>query len=134
MLAVRAPSAVIAVARKVAIIWPAGEIRNTWLQVAVKVTAGTGLDVDHVFYYGNVVGETSDAPDANAFVNSVNRKIALNNETTFVTDLNGFTVLETVNEGSASAGGSRLVYRSQQALIDAVFGSVDDERGLLFDI
>ena len=69
-----------------------------------------------------------------SLVNVVDRTIALNNSTAFVTDLNLFTVPETASEGSASAGGSRLVYRSQQTLIDAVFGSVDDERGLLFDI
>ena len=67
-------------------------------------------------------------------VNAVDRTIALNNSTTFVTDLNRFTVPETASEGSAPARGSRLVYRSQQSLIDAVFGSVYDERGLLFDI
>ena len=152
---------------RVTAIWPDGEIRNTWLQVTVKATAATGLAADDVFYYGNAVGETGDAPTANGFVNSTDRTrmlnnpktflsratvenlhdanrdslvnstdrtIALNNATTFVTDLNLFTVPDTVSEGSASAGGSRLVYRPQQTLIDAVFGSVDDERGLLFDI
>ena len=55
---------------------PNGEIRNTWLQVTVKATAATGLDVDDVFYYGNAVGENGDAPTANLFVNSTDRTIA----------------------------------------------------------
>ena len=45
------------------IIWTDGEIKNQWLQVTVNVTAATGLDSPHVFYFGNSVGEVGDAGD-----------------------------------------------------------------------
>ena len=67
-------------------------------------------------------------------MNAVDRTIAFNNSTTCVTDLNRITVPEDAREVSTSAGGSWLAYRSQQTLINAVCGSVDDKRVLLFDI
>jgi hypothetical protein len=37
-------------------------IRNTWLQVTVKANENTGLATADVFYFGNAVGESGDAP------------------------------------------------------------------------
>jgi hypothetical protein len=40
--------------------WPAGTIRNQWVQVTVKANADTGLAQPDVFYFGNLVGDTGD--------------------------------------------------------------------------
>src|SRR5207302_4636644 len=56
-----------AITQRVAITWPDGAIRNEWLQVNVK-SNGDGPPVD-VFYLGNAVGETGNAP-ADALVNA----------------------------------------------------------------
>ncbi len=40
--------------------WSSGTLLNTWLEVTVRATAGTGLLDDDVFYFGSLVGETGD--------------------------------------------------------------------------
>jgi hypothetical protein len=45
---------------RVALTWPDRSITNTWLQVTMKPTAATGLDVPDVFRFGNLVGDTGD--------------------------------------------------------------------------
>ncbi|HZN67060.1 MAG TPA: hypothetical protein VFB66_17345 [Tepidisphaeraceae bacterium] len=45
---------------RVVLTWPAGTLRNTWLQVTVRATAATGLPQPDVFCFGNLVGETGD--------------------------------------------------------------------------
>ncbi|MEZ6061917.1 MAG: integrin alpha [Planctomycetaceae bacterium] len=77
---------------RVTLIWPNNVIQKTWLQITVLATPNTGLASDDVFYFGNAIGETGDAPTANAFVNAVDRTRILNNPKTFlnratVTDL-----------------------------------------------
>ena len=44
--------------------FPDGAVRNTWLRVTVRPTAATALAAADVFYVGNAVGETFDAPAA----------------------------------------------------------------------
>ena len=46
---------------RVTLTWPDGAIRNTWLRVTVLPTQRTGLGAPDVFYFGNLVGDTSDA-------------------------------------------------------------------------
>ena len=43
---------------RVTITWPDGAIRDTWLQVTVKAGDRTGLSRPHVFYFGNLVGDS----------------------------------------------------------------------------
>ena len=45
-----------------ALVWPDGAVRNTWLEVTVLPGARTGLARPDVFYFGNLTGETGDAP------------------------------------------------------------------------
>jgi len=47
---------------RVTIVWADGAIFGQWLQVTVKATENTGLAENHVFYYGNAVGESLDSP------------------------------------------------------------------------
>ena len=54
---------------RVSLIFPDGSVTQTWLQVTVRANAATGLDVDDVFYFGNVIGETGNS--GNAVVNLV---------------------------------------------------------------
>jgi hypothetical protein len=47
---------------RITVIWPTGSVRNQWLQVTLLETDRTGLPAPDVFYVGNLVGDTSDAP------------------------------------------------------------------------
>ena len=42
---------------RVKITFPDNTLQNTWLRVTVVANANTGLAVDDVFYFGNVIGE-----------------------------------------------------------------------------
>lgn len=49
---------------RVSLVWATADAtRNQWLQVTVKATAGTNLEQDDVFYFGNAVGESGRRPD-----------------------------------------------------------------------
>ena len=53
---------------RVTIVWPDSSIRNKWLQVTVKANARTGLTSPDVFYFGNLVGDTTSIdPAASSF-------------------------------------------------------------------
>jgi hypothetical protein len=52
---------------RVTLIWDAGEITNTWLEVTV-LPAGLSLDRGDVFYFGNAVAEAGDSADAEVTV------------------------------------------------------------------
>ena len=45
---------------RVTFVWPDGAIRNAWLQVTVKANDRTALAEPHVFYFGNLAGDTGD--------------------------------------------------------------------------
>jgi subtilisin family serine protease len=47
---------------RVTLTWPDGAIRDTWLRVTVLADAVPGLMLDDTFYFGNLVGETGNAP------------------------------------------------------------------------
>ena len=49
-------------ADRVTLIWADGAIRNRWLQVTLRATEVTGLAATDVFYVGNAVGESGNAP------------------------------------------------------------------------
>ena len=42
---------------RVTLIWADDAIRNQWVEVTVRATANTGLAVDDVFYFANLVGD-----------------------------------------------------------------------------
>ena len=42
---------------RVTLVWADGEIRNQWVEVTVRANVNTGLPVDDVFYFANVVGD-----------------------------------------------------------------------------
>lgn len=46
---------------RIRITWSDGAIRNTWLRVAIKATANTGLAQADVHFWGNAVGETGNS-------------------------------------------------------------------------
>jgi hypothetical protein len=56
-------------ADRVTLIWPAGTIEGTWLEVTLRATANTGLKTDDVFYFGSAVGESGNKP-TDALVNA----------------------------------------------------------------
>lgn len=46
---------------RITLVWPDAAVSNTWLEVTVRATANTGLAEDHVFYYGNAMGESGNS-------------------------------------------------------------------------
>ncbi|NQU21078.1 MAG: proprotein convertase P-domain-containing protein, partial [Candidatus Nealsonbacteria bacterium] len=62
---------------RVTLTWPAGTIRNTWLQVTVNA-ANLGLPSNDVFYFGNAVAEAGDS-HADAKVTAADLLLARNN-------------------------------------------------------
>ena len=47
---------------RVTLVWADGAILNAWLQVSMKANANTGLAAPDVFYFGNIAGDTGNAP------------------------------------------------------------------------
>ena len=66
---------------RVSLIFPDGSVTQTWLQVTVRANAATGLDVDDVFYFGNVIGETGNS--GNAVVNLSDVSLTRTNQSGF---------------------------------------------------
>ncbi|MEZ6135003.1 MAG: hypothetical protein R3C53_08855 [Pirellulaceae bacterium] len=50
--------------QRVSLAFPSGTITNTWLQVRVLANPNTGLQVDDVFYFGNLIGDTGNGNEA----------------------------------------------------------------------
>ena len=48
-------------ADRITFTWPAGALKNQWVQVTVKANSDTGLTAPDVFYYGNLAGEMGDS-------------------------------------------------------------------------
>ncbi len=55
-------------ADRISLIWADNAIQKQWLQITVLANQNTGLGKDHVFYFGNAVGEVGNSV-ANAVVN-----------------------------------------------------------------
>jgi hypothetical protein len=51
-------------ADRVSVVWADGAIVDRWLRVTFVASAATGLPADDVFQFGNLVGESGDAPAA----------------------------------------------------------------------
>jgi len=62
---------------RVTIVWPDGQIRNTWLQVTV-LGDNLGLAGDDIFYFGNTVAESGNS-SADARVTTADLLLARNN-------------------------------------------------------
>jgi hypothetical protein len=56
---------------RVTITWPAGAIKDTWLEVQVLANANTGLTTTDVHFWGNLVGETASTTPAGSFARTV---------------------------------------------------------------
>ena len=66
---------------RVTIIWADNAIAKQWLQVTVKANSKTDLDENHVFYFGNAIGEAGGST-ANAKVNITDRLLVRHNQHT----------------------------------------------------
>ncbi len=63
---------------RITVIWPDNAIEQQWLQVTLKATLNTGLEVAEVHYWGNAIGESGDSPTY-TFVNATDEIGARNN-------------------------------------------------------
>jgi len=69
----------------IALTWPDGTLRNTWLEVIVNANTDTGLVSPDVFFFGNLVGESGKGATGGEFtVTSADEQAARN-------DPHGFT-------------------------------------------
>lgn len=55
---------------RVTLVWGTDAVKKRWLQVTILPTSATGLEQPDVFYFGNAIGETGNAP-SNARVTGV---------------------------------------------------------------
>ncbi|REK19616.1 MAG: hypothetical protein DWQ37_00705 [Planctomycetota bacterium] len=62
---------------RVAIVWDAGSIQNTWLEVTVAANANTGLSSPDVFYFGNRIGDTGSGSAAAAITSALDEVATL---------------------------------------------------------
>lgn len=53
---------------RVTLVWSPGAIQKQWLEITVRSTAATGLSNDHLFYFGNAIGDVG-INNANGFAN-----------------------------------------------------------------
>jgi O-glycosyl hydrolase len=77
------------VSYRVTITWADNAIQNEWLQVTVLAGAGTGLAAPHVFYFGNLIGESGD--------NAAEAVVNLDDEIASRTHKTGFSSAAIVN-------------------------------------
>ncbi len=65
---------------RVELIWPAGAIQKTWIEVIVAANGNTGLAFPDIFFFGHALGDTGAGDTStHATVNSVDEAGARNN-------------------------------------------------------
>ena len=69
----------------VALTWPDGTLRNTWLEVIVNANTDTGLASPDIFFFGNLVGESGKGATGGVFSVTSADELAARN------DPHGFT-------------------------------------------
>jgi hypothetical protein len=85
---------------RVTIEWADGAIANTWLQVTAL--ASLGIAQNDVFYFGNAIGETGNAP-GNAVVNSTDEIAARTNPRTFLNPAPADSIYDFNRDGFVNA-------------------------------
>jgi subtilisin-like proprotein convertase family protein len=55
---------------RLTLVWGTNAVKGRWLEVGVLATPSTGLPSPDVFYFGNAIGESGNAPGTNALVNA----------------------------------------------------------------
>ena len=65
---------------RITLVWPNGVVQKQWLEVRFVANGVTGLPSDDVFYFGNAVGESCNAP-ANAWVTGDDEAMVRNHPT-----------------------------------------------------
>jgi hypothetical protein len=102
-------------------VWDDGAIRNQWLRVTVLPTDRTGLAAPDVFYFGNLAGDTGDAPPGA----TVARVTALDVERTLrrrlsVSDLT--SSLDHDRDGIVTVADAEVTRRNRSAWIELITG------------
>ncbi|MFW6153614.1 MAG: right-handed parallel beta-helix repeat-containing protein [Planctomycetota bacterium] len=87
---------------RVTAVFPDGAVTGCWLQVTVTAGPGTGLETPEVFYVGNAVGETGDAPGEDTAVGIFDAWRCQSNPAGL--DLDDFAVLKRHFGAAVSAG------------------------------
>jgi len=104
---------------RVTITWNDYAITGQWLQITVLDTQDTDLPVPEVFYFGNAVGETGDAP-ADARVNAADVLLTRNNPRTFLTPAPIDFPCDFNRDGRVNATDLLIARINQTHLLDAL--------------
>ncbi len=70
---------------QITLTWADNTIQNQWLQVTLKANSNSNLSSDHVFYFGNQIGDTDGDTD-------INNRVRVNSFDTIRTRLNNATI------------------------------------------
>ena len=70
-------------ASRLTVIWPDDALMNGWLQVTVVAGEATGLTEEHIFYFGNAIGESGNSA-SDAKVNAFDMLSARDNQRNFL--------------------------------------------------
>ncbi len=95
---------------QIVLTWADNAIENQWLRVTVKATANTNLDNDHVFYFGNQIGDTNGDKD-------INDRVRVNSFDTIATILNSAPLATTTIDDVHDVDRSRRVNSVDLAMV-----------------
>lgn len=102
-------------AARVKITFPDNTVQNTWLRVTVLANPKTGLAVDDVFYFGNVVGEMNTGNTATRLrVNATDSAAVRVNPTTAMNSAVVTNIYDINRDGRVNATDTALVRNNQQ--------------------
>jgi len=109
---------------RVTIIWPPGAIRNEWLQVTIPPTARFPLPTADVFYLGNAVAESGNAPER-AQVTTADLLLARNNPRDVLTSPAGVTFAYDYDRDGAVNATDVLLARNNQTNFLSALNLID---------
>jgi len=95
--------------------WANGSISNQWLAVTVKADADTGLSAADVFYFGNLIGDSGEAPVNGQFAVTSASELSAYNDTHGFLSPAGITDPNDFNRDGKVDASDQLISRYQAA-------------------
>ncbi len=91
-------------------------LKNVWLRVTVLANSNTGLAVNDVFYFGNVVGDTNGSVTSSRYtVNAIDTSSVRNNQSTIPNSVLVTNIFDFNKSASVNSLDTGVVRTNQQA-------------------
>ena len=102
---------------RVQITFPDNSLKNTWLRVEVAANSQTGLAVNDVFYFGNVIGDFGVGnTSARLRVNAVDTSFVRNNQSILPNSVDVTNIFDVNRDGRVNALDTSIVRSNQQII------------------